>query len=156
MKNEAASVRYEQFVESLKPETLEAFRACQVKRPYSSTSVLYEAGEPSSGIFLIDEGKIKLSMMGSQNEPVHSRTAGRGEILGLCPTVSGKPHEVTAHAVGPSQVSFIPKDDFARLMYQDPEFAYRVLQYVCDDFGEAFEHSQKLTMGAGARGSRAR
>jgi CRP/FNR family transcriptional regulator len=149
-----ASVRYEQFVKSLKSETFEAFRASQVKRSYPKLSVLYEAGEASTGIYVIEEGRIKLSMTGGRNESVHSRTARRGEILGLCPTVSGRLHEVSAYVMVPSQVTFIPKDAFVKLMYQDSEFAFHVLHFLCADFGKALEQDQRTALATGGLGSR--
>lgn len=153
-KSENASVRYKQFVKSLKPETFEALRASQIKRSYPKGSLLFDSGETSDRIYLIEEGRIKLSMIGERNEPVHSRTARRGEILGLCPAVSGRPHEVRAQVLVPSQVSFIPNDVFVKLMYQDSEFAFRVLHFLCDDFGKALEQHQRTALAAGGSVSR--
>ncbi len=131
---------HEQLFTSLKPEILEAFRANQVTRFYPPGFVVFNAGETSKGIYLIHEGKIRLSMSGGGSTGLNSRLARRGEILGLSTTVSGRPYEVTAESVCLTKLSFIPKNDVIRLMDQDSDFAFRVLHFLCDDLGNAFEH----------------
>jgi len=122
---------------SLKPEILETFRKNQVTQFFPAGSIVLGSGETPKGIYVVHTGKIKMSMPG-RNRPA-SRVAGRGEVLGLTAMVSGKPCEVTSEAVSPAQLTFIPRNAIIRLMDEDPEFAFRILQYLCHDLGDAFE-----------------
>jgi CRP-like cAMP-binding protein len=131
---------HENLFSSLKPEILEAFRASQITQSHPPAFTVFRAGEASKGIYLIHAGKIRLTMSGKGNEGLNSRIVRRGEILGLTPTVSGKPYEVTAETLCATQLSFIPKNIVTRCMDQDAEFAFRVLHLLCDDLGDAFEH----------------
>jgi CRP-like cAMP-binding protein len=133
-----AIFRLKQLSRSLKPETRKAFRSSQVKLSFPGPSVLFGEGDISRGIYVVNGGEIKLSMFRGRTKGVQSRLARRGEILGLGPTVSGRPYEVTAEALGPCQVSFVPSPDFMRLMQQDSEFAFHVIHHLCADIGSVF------------------
>jgi CRP-like cAMP-binding protein len=122
---------------SLSPETLETFRKNQVTQFFPAGAIVLGTGETPKGIYVVHTGKIKMSMPG-RNRPA-SRVAGRGEILGLIAMVSGKPCEVTSEAVSPAQLTFIPRNAIIRLMDEDSEFAFRILLYLCNDLGDAFE-----------------
>lgn len=122
---------------SLKPEILETFRKNHITQFFPAGAIVLGAGETPKGIFVVHTGKIKMSMPG-RNRSV-SRVAGRGEILGLTAMVSGKRCEVTSEALSPAQLIFIPRSAIIRLMDEDPEFAFRILQYLCNDLGDAFE-----------------
>jgi len=124
---------------NLTPEKLEAFQKNQVTEFYPAGVIVLSASSTPKGIYLIRSGKIKLSTAGRGKSGPTSRVAGRGEILGLSAMVSGKPCEMTSETLSPTQLSFIPRSAIIRLMDEDSEFAFRVLQYLCNDLGDAFE-----------------
>jgi CRP/FNR family transcriptional regulator, polysaccharide utilization system transcription regulator len=124
---------------SLKPELLETFQKHVVTQFFPAGSIILGTGETPTGIFAIRSGKVKLSMVGRGSGGPASRIAGRGEILGLSAMVSGKPCEVTSQALTSSELTFIPRNVVIRLMDEDSDFAFRVLQYLCNDLGDAFE-----------------
>lgn len=123
---------------TLKPEMLEAFRKNQVTQFFPAKAIVLGAGETPTGIYVIRTGKIKLSMLGRGSGGPASRVASRGEILGLSAMVSGKPCEVTSQTLTPAELTFIPRNAIIRLMDEDSDFAFRVLQYLCNDLGDAF------------------
>lgn len=124
---------------NLTPEKREAFEKSQVTEFYPAGAIVLSASSTPKGVYLIRSGKVKMSTAGRGRGGPTSRVAGRGEILGLCAMVSGKPCEMTSETVSPTQLSFIPRSAIIRLMDEDSEFAFRVLQYLCNDLGDAFE-----------------
>jgi CRP-like cAMP-binding protein len=124
---------------TLKPGKLEAFQRNQITELYPAGVIVLSAGATPKGIYLVRSGKIKLSTVGRGRGGPASRIASRGEILGLSAMVSGKPCEVTSETLSPAQLSFIPRNTIIRLMDEDSEFAFRVLQYLCNDLGDAFD-----------------
>ncbi|HEV2349772.1 MAG TPA: Crp/Fnr family transcriptional regulator [Terriglobia bacterium] len=125
---------------TLKPEMLEAFRKNQVTQFFPANALVLGAGETPKGIYVIRSGKIKLSLPGRGSGGPTSRVAGRGEILGLSAMVSGKPCEVASQTLTAAELTFIPRNAIIRLMDEDSDFAFRVLQYLCNDLGDAFEN----------------
>jgi CRP-like cAMP-binding protein len=128
----------------LKLETPEEFRASEVVHNYPGSAVLFGQGQASTGIYLIHSGNVRLSVLGHGTEGSTSRIARRGEILGLSTTVSGKPYEATGETRGPARIGFIPRHSFIKLMNQDSNFAFQILQFLCDDLGYEFERVRKL------------
>ena len=124
---------------NLTPQELEAFQKNQVTESYPAGVIVLSASSTPKGVYVIRSGKMKLSTAGRGRGGPTSRVAGRGEILGLSAMVSGKPCETTSETLSPTQLSFIPRNAIIRLMDEDSEFAFRVLQYLCNDLGEAFE-----------------
>lgn len=124
---------------ALSPELLESFRKHQVTQFFAAGDIILRAGEIPKGIFVIRTGKIRLSMVGRGIGGHTSRVAGRGEVLGLSAMVSGKPCEVTSQTLTAGELTFIPRNVIIRLMDEDSDFAFRVLQYLCNDLGDAFE-----------------
>lgn len=138
-RNLKASFGHEHLFGSLKPEMLEAFQKNQVTQFFPAGAIVLGVGETPKGIFVIRTGKVRLSMLGrGSGGPAH-RVASRGEILGLSAMVSGKPCEVTSQTQTPAELIFIPRNAIIRLMDEDADFAFRVLQYLCNDLGDAFE-----------------
>lgn len=134
----------EKLFDVLKLETPEEFRASEVIRTHAGGAVLFGQGQASTGIYLIHSGKVRLSVLGHGIEGATSRIANRGEILGLSTTVSGKPYEATAETRGLARIGFIPRHSFIKLMNQDSNFAFQILQFLCDDLGYEFERVRKM------------
>lgn len=124
---------------TLTPEKREAIEKSQVTESYPAGVIVLSASSTPKGIYVIRSGKVRLSTAGRGSSVPTSRIVGRGEILGLCAMVSGKPCDMTSETVSPTQLSFIPRSAITRLMDEDSEFAFRVLQYLCNDLGDAFE-----------------
>ena len=60
-----------------------------------------------------------------------------GEVLGLPATVTGKPYELTAEVIEPTQANFIARDDFLRFLREHGEAALRVAQQLGETYHSA-------------------
>ena len=70
-------------------------------------SILFVEGQEPRGVFIICNGRLKLSTTSSQGKSIIVRTAKEGEVIGLPFTLSGKPYDLTAEALEPVQTNFI-------------------------------------------------
>jgi len=127
-----------QLTSSLKPKTREAFQAGQVERCYPKGRVVFGEGETSDGIYLIHSGRVKLfrTENGTAGSP---RIARPGEILGLSTVITGRGSDATAETLGPSRLSFIPRDTFMKLMHHDADFAFGILRTLCESLRDPFD-----------------
>jgi CRP/FNR family transcriptional regulator len=57
-----------------------------------------------------------------------------GELLGVSATMLGKPYEVSAETIEPSQVNFIKRDDFLRLLTASPETCFHTTQQLSEKY----------------------
>ncbi len=75
--------------------------------------VLFTAGQPASGIFIIEKGCVKLSISPGRGRSLILGFFGPQSVLGLPATILGFPHESTAEATKSVTVRFFAR---ARLL----------------------------------------
>jgi CRP-like cAMP-binding protein len=79
--------------------------------------VLFNTGDENLGVFLVRKGKVCLRVEGL---PRLDRVFPAGSLLGLPATFTGNEYSLTAIAVTNSEVMRITRDDFLRLMREQP------------------------------------
>ena len=140
----AGALTCEELLGDLPRETLSAFEAVEVKSSCPLGFTLFNEGEAPAGLFVICQGRARLSISGGKTQRVILRTARAGEILGLSASISGEPYEVTAKTAAPCEVGFVARDDFIRFLHDHPEVAFRVVQVLSRDLNAIFDHNRGL------------
>ncbi len=95
---------------------------------YPKGSVLFVEGEQPRGVFVLCSGRAKLTMSSSEGKRLITKIAEAGEILGVAASMLGKPYEVTAETVEPSQVNFVRREDFLRMLASHSEACMNAAQ----------------------------
>src|SRR5215469_11115389 len=95
---------------------------------YPPDAVLFVEGQEARGLFVICNGRVKLSIGSTEGKSIIVRVAEAGEIVGLPETISGKPYEVTAEALEPLQANFVPRNAFLQFLRQHAEVAVRAAE----------------------------
>ena len=95
---------------------------------YPRNAVLFVEGQEPRGVFVICNGRVKLSTNSADGKSIIVRVAEAGELLGLPGTISGKPYELTAEALEPLQTNFIRRDAFLKFLREHAEAAVRVAE----------------------------
>src|SRR5262249_57486046 len=106
--------------------------------------VLFVEGQSPRGVFMICNGRVKLTTCSSDGKALITRIAEGGEILGLGATVSGKPYMVTAETLVPSQVNFIKREDFLRFLRENGRACLREAEHLSTNYHNAFEQVRSL------------
>jgi CRP/FNR family cyclic AMP-dependent transcriptional regulator len=105
----------------LQTAALKDFDLAKASSVYPESAILFMEKQAPRGAFVLCEGQVKLSISSSEGKTLILRIAKPGEVLGLSAVVNGTPYEVTAETLRPSQIAFIRRDDFLRLMAQHPD-----------------------------------
>lgn len=100
----------------LPPPSMQAFDDLTFTNIYPKGAILMSEGEAPRGIFQLCHGSVKLSISSEDGKTLTTRIAERGEALGLSAAISGNPSKVTAETLAPSQVNFVRREDFLRLL----------------------------------------
>jgi CRP/FNR family cyclic AMP-dependent transcriptional regulator len=79
-------------------------------------------------VFILCNGRVKLSTGSADGKSIIARVAEPGEMVGLPGTISGKPYELTAEALEPLQANFIRRDAFLHFLREHGEVAVRVAE----------------------------
>lgn len=110
---------------------LEALDAISSSATYPKDAVLFVEGQEPRGVFVLCNGRVKLSTNSVDGKSIIVRMAEPGELVGLPGTLSGKAYELTAEALEPLQANFIPRDAFLHFLREHGEAAVRVAEVLC-------------------------
>ena len=130
----------------LSPFILKAFQ--MIKRTYSHDkgTTLFVQGQPAIGLYMLCQGRVKLSICSKDGKAVILRIAEAGDILGLSAAIAGETSHATAVAIEQCQVNFVHKDDFLKLMKQYSEVSFNVARQLARNYNLAFEQIMSLAL----------
>jgi len=136
--------REERLFCDLPPDGVQTLATITSTAAYPKGAILFVEGQPARGVFVVCNGRVKLSTSSADGKTLILKIAQAGEILGLAATVSGKPYEVTAEVLEPSQANFILGEDFLNFMRKHGEVALRVAQQLGETYHSAFAEMRSL------------
>lgn len=94
----------------------------------SDNRVLFRQDQLPDGLYIVNDGEVSLTMRSPDGDLVMDIPAQPGSLLGLPALVGGQGYSLSATAQGGAQVSFVPREEFARLMLQEPAIAVMILK----------------------------
>ncbi|MGC2506768.1 MAG: Crp/Fnr family transcriptional regulator [Candidatus Acidiferrales bacterium] len=86
--------------------------------------VLFAQGQKALGVYVVWEGRVKISIGSDQGKSMILALVGRGAVLGLPATILGLPYAATAEVVEPAKVSFVSRDDLLRRLRATEDAAF--------------------------------
>jgi len=108
--------------------SLAALDAISSSATYPKEAILIVEGQEPRGVYVLCNGRVKLSTTSADGQSLIVRIAEAGEVIGLAGTVSGKPYELTAEALEPLQANFIPAEAFLAFLRKHGDAALRVAE----------------------------
>ncbi len=93
---------------------------------------VYRFGEVPKGIFYIKEGSVKISRIGAKGKEVIIRVASSHDFIGYLSLLKSWSYLTSATCVEESEIYFVPKSIFLEAISSDHDFAYRVIDLVCE------------------------
>ena len=115
---------------------------------YPKGAMLFIEGQLSRGVFVLCNGKVKLSTTSREGKTIITKISDSGDVLGLNAVVSNVPYEVTAEMMEPGQANFIPRDSLQQFLREFPEVAMRVAQQLSRNYYTAYEEIRTLGLSA--------
>ncbi len=115
-------------------EALEKQATCVTFR---GDEVLFRQGESPSGLYILCQGNVTLSMTSPAGEDVMSIQAATGSLLGLPGLISSKPYTLTAIAHKDAKLCFIDRDNFTGFMQANPLLCIKMLQVLAAEVRSA-------------------
>ncbi len=123
----------------LEPEALEEFDGIKSLQAYPRGTVLFREGQPARGVFLLCEGRVRLSVCSESGRRMSLRTATAGEVLGLSAALSGGFYEVTAEVLDQVQVAEVRRKDLLHFLHQHCDVCLQVVNLLSEDLHEAYD-----------------
>lgn len=139
-------VKANSFFCKLSPAATKHFDTIKSSSVYPDGAVLFLEQQAPHGVFVLCQGEVKLSISSSEGKTLILRIAKAGEILGLTAALSGRPYEVTAETLHPSQIAFIRRDDFVRFLMLFPEAMQGLVRQLSANYRGACEQLRTVAL----------
>jgi CRP/FNR family transcriptional regulator len=111
---------------------------------YPKGATLFVEGQSPRGVFILCSGRVKLSTSSADGKTLILRISEPGEVLGLPATVTGKPYELTADVIEPTQANFISRQDFLLFLRENGEVGLRVAQQLGETYHSAVAEMRSI------------
>ena len=123
----------------LPADALQAFDAIKTLHAVERGTTLFQEGRSPKGVFVLCEGRAKLSVSSEDGKRLLLRVAGPGEVLGLSSTLSGDPYELTAEMLDSSQVAFVRRKEMLKFLHNHREACLQVVHLLSQDLHTAYD-----------------
>lgn len=111
---------------------------------HEAGSILYNQGERVRGIFLVFEGRVKLSSVTMHARTALLKVAGAGEMLGLAETLCNHEHVTTGQVTTSSLLAFLDCYDLMNSVQKYPELSTVIVQYLAKELIRADHETLSL------------
>ena len=127
-------------------ESLKAFDEIKSLATYSRNTILFAEGRPVRGIYLLCDGRAKLSICSHGGKRLTMRVAGPGEVLGLGAALSNTPYQLTAELLDTSQAVFIRRKELMKFLREHPVVCLQLVRMLSQDLHGAYERVRTIAM----------
>jgi CRP/FNR family cyclic AMP-dependent transcriptional regulator len=128
----------------LPKNSLEDLEKIKYASAYPEGAVLFVEGQNSRGVYIVCNGRVKLTTTSRDGKTLILRIAQAGEVLGLHATVSGKAYELTAETLQPCQLDFIRREDFLKFLQNHADACLHAAQHLSQNCQNAYEMIRSL------------
>lgn len=144
-------LRPERLFCDLPAEAMEDFDGLKSVLPYPRGRTLFREGTRARGIFVLCEGKVRLSVGSQYGKRLTLRIAGPGEVLGLSASLCNGPYELTAEIVDDARVAMINRKDLLQFLNGHRETCLQLVQSLSHDVHLAYDRVRAIGLGRGRR-----
>jgi CRP/FNR family transcriptional regulator len=109
-------------------ETLQAVAQAAICRHYGAGEMVFLEGEPSAGLYVVQEGWLKSVKMSPAGREQIVRFVGPGEAFNELGVLAGTPNQVTVIALEPCAVWIIRREALLALLEADRHLASIITQ----------------------------
>ena len=120
-------------------DRLEALSS-SVHKPKGRT--LFRRGDKPFGIFLIEGGKVALSL-DPANGNCPTRTLGPGCVIGVPGTLMGDAYSLTARTVEDCVLSFVPRETLLDFLRRNPQYCFQLVEMLSKEISEMRATAQR-------------
>jgi CRP/FNR family transcriptional regulator, cyclic AMP receptor protein len=122
----------------LSQDSIAAFDKVKHAAVFPEHAVVLVEGQKPCGIFILCQGRVKLSTASRDGRTLIVRIAEPGEILGLHAVVTGTPYELTVETMQPCQLNFVGREDMLCFLKEHADACFHATQHLARDCSDAY------------------
>ncbi|MFQ5779482.1 MAG: Crp/Fnr family transcriptional regulator [Nitrospiria bacterium] len=117
------------FEEMTSEEMGELDRVTRMESVKKKTPIFFP-GDPSQQVYLLKEGRVKISRVSEDGREVTIALLEPGEIFGVLEILDDSPRDTLAEALDDSQICIVNKGLFLSMVRKKPEFSFRLTKLI--------------------------
>lgn len=130
----------------LPQDALVAVQAAMRPATYSSGQVIFSRGDAGDGIYLVLEGRVRLSVITGEGRELTFAHATSGEVFGEIAVLDGSPRTADATAISTVRVHFLPSAAFEQLLARYPDFLRSIIRLLCSRLRTLSDHIEEIAL----------
>lgn len=140
----------ERLLGHLSPPVLKGFEALSTAESYPKGAILFVEGQEANGVFILLNGRVKLTANSADGKSLLLRIAEPGEVIGLPGTISGRSYVLTAETLEPIEAKFVSRGPLMQFLREHGEAALRVAEILNEIYHETFQELRYLGLSGSA------
>jgi CRP-like cAMP-binding protein len=98
-----------------------------------SQKTLFRRGDPCRGLYMVEEGTVRLLLAPQVSGSPEFETVGAGAVLGLAETMTGGQYKLTAEAADRARISHIDRTSLMDRLQQNHQLCLQIVQLLSED-----------------------
>jgi len=131
-------LRCNSFFCDLSPESIEDFNRIKHAAVFPEHAVVLVEGQNPWGVFILCQGRVKLSTTSREGKTLIVRIAEAGEVLGLHAVVTGGQYELTVETMQPCQLNFVGREDMLHFLNTHTDASLHAIQHLARDCSDSY------------------
>jgi CRP/FNR family transcriptional regulator, cyclic AMP receptor protein len=123
---------------SLQEDNLKQLESLKITNAYPKGSTLFMQGQNANGVYILCQGRVKISTCSRDGKVIILHIAEPGEVLGLSSAVSNSAHIGTAEVLESCQVNFVKTEDFLTFLRQNTEACLSAVKQLGQNYQTAY------------------
>lgn len=117
---------------TLKETDLRRLESRLVRRRYSGGEILFHMGDEGGNLYVIQSGRVKVTIPSAEGGEVILTILSAGEILGEISLIDGKPRSATVQAMKDTEVLCLYREDFLDVLQERFDVVLGILEILAD------------------------
>jgi uncharacterized membrane protein len=97
---------------------------------YQPGEILFRHGDPASGMYLVLDGEVTMSIATPGDQELVVATMRRGDFFGELAMLDGSPRSATASVIRHTKLLWLRREDFIELLGRQPKLAVAMLSSI--------------------------
>ena len=122
----------------------------KVSKYYARGSVLFAEGQRPRGVYVLCEGRVKVSIASAEGRTFVLRIAEAGDLLGVGSVLTGRPSEATVETLERCRIDFVSREDLLKLLNRDKKACLGVAHALSNKLSGVMGHARLLLLSQSA------
>jgi CRP/FNR family cyclic AMP-dependent transcriptional regulator len=126
--NEAVYLKQVPLFAGLADEDIRDLMSVAKRRTFRSGEVIFHREDPGQVLYVIKEGKVKISLVSPDGQEISLVVFGKGECFGELTILDGLPRSADAIAMEKVECYTLQRSDFHKAIMNNPKIAIQVME----------------------------